>query len=144
MYTRSQRKPRTRLNPSVSINGAPTHAPLRPGVQPLDAPGTPARSHSFRDVAVKPTSEPKRAQDDSAAPLAPAPLTPAPLTPDAVPMDAGSAAKAKPSLATSNDTYDDSATESHKRIHFDVTIPTGLTAKDYALVNFIKGSMKNG
>ena len=32
----------------------------------------------------------------------------------------------------------------HKAIRFDVTIPTGVTAGDYALVNMVKGSMKDG
>ncbi len=72
--------------------------------------------------------------------------------PDAgVPADAGSgsgsgsAKAATPTLAASKDYYSgDTATESHKKIRFDVTIPSGVTAGDYALVNKLKGSQKNG
>jgi hypothetical protein len=55
-----------------------------------------------------------------------------------------STSSAKPTLSLSNDTYDDStpATESHKRIQFDVAVPSGLTATDYALVNQLKGFQK--
>lgn len=54
-------------------------------------------------------------------------------------------AKATPTLAASKDDYSgDTATESHKKIRFDVTIPSGVTAGDYALVNKLKGSQKDG
>jgi uncharacterized protein YcfJ len=48
------------------------------------------------------------------------------------------------SLAASNDSYTDTATESRKEIRFDVGIPTGSNAGDYALVNWVKGYMKDG
>jgi len=74
--------------------------------------------------------------------------------PDAgVPADAGagsgsgsgSAKAAAPTLAASGDNYSaDTATESHKAIRFDVTVPSGVTAADYALVNKLKGSQKDG
>jgi hypothetical protein len=60
-----------------------------------------------------------------------------------VPTDAGTTA-AKPTLAASNDSYNDTASESHKKIRFDVTVPSGLTARDYALVNKVKGFFKDG
>jgi len=63
-------------------------------------------------------------------------------TPAPTPADAGK--KSQPTLALANDTYNDSETESHKKIKFDVTVPSDLTAKDYALVNHLKGFEKNG
>ncbi len=56
----------------------------------------------------------------------------------------GARAAGTPSLALSNDTYSDNATESRKNVQFDVTIPAGHKATDYALVNWVKGSMKDG
>jgi hypothetical protein len=50
----------------------------------------------------------------------------------------------KPSLSLSNDTYNDTATESHKKIHFNVSVPSSGNVKDYALVNWVKGYMKDG
>jgi hypothetical protein len=56
----------------------------------------------------------------------------------------GGAKAATPTLAASKDDYSgDTATESHKNIRFDVTIPSGVTAGDYALVNKLKGSQKD-
>lgn len=51
---------------------------------------------------------------------------------------------ATPSLALANDSYTDTATESRKNIRFNVTVPSGLAAGDYALVNWVKGHMKDG
>ncbi|NVK64909.1 MAG: DUF4157 domain-containing protein [Flavobacteriales bacterium] len=47
-------------------------------------------------------------------------------------------------LSLSNDTYNDSATESRKKITFKVTVPKGLKREDYALVNWNKGFYKKG
>jgi hypothetical protein len=49
-----------------------------------------------------------------------------------------------PTLSKSNDTYDDSGGESRKRIRFDASIPVTHSVKDYAMVNWVKGFMKNG
>lgn len=49
-----------------------------------------------------------------------------------------------PRLAKSHDTYTDSATQSTKDIRFDVGVPSGGRAGDYALVNWLKGFMKDG
>jgi hypothetical protein len=66
--------------------------------------------------------------------------TPAPATPGpAAPTPA-----AKPSLALSGDSYNDTAAESHKKISFDVKVPSTLDVKDYALVNRLKGYQKDG
>lgn len=49
---------------------------------------------------------------------------------------------AQPSLTLSNHTstsYDDSGGESRKIVNFNVTVPNGLNAREYALVNKIKG-----
>jgi hypothetical protein len=54
----------------------------------------------------------------------------------------GSAPAATPSLSLSNDLYADSGTTSHKNIRFNVTVPSGLTATDYCLVNKLQGSMR--
>jgi len=53
-------------------------------------------------------------------------------------------ATAKPSLSLSGDTYTDSATDSRKNIQFDVAVPWILPNWAYVLVNWIKGSMKDG
>jgi hypothetical protein len=47
-------------------------------------------------------------------------------------------------ISFSNNSYSDSATESHKNIQFNVTVPKGLKPEDYALVNWVKGYMKQG
>ena len=47
---------------------------------------------------------------------------------------------ARSSLTLSNHiSYDDSGGESHKHVNFNVTVPGGLNAREYALVNHIKG-----
>ncbi len=57
----------------------------------------------------------------------------------------GSAAAASPTLSASGDDYSaDTATESHKKIKFTVGVPSGQDVKDYGLVNWVKGSMKDG
>lgn len=130
MHTRSQRRPRASMNPVVSINGGPARPVAAAGVQPLEPSGAAPRPHAFKNVSVDAPPGNLRLQDAGA--------------PDAGAPDAGAPAPAKPTLATSNDTYTDNASESRKNIKFNVTVPSGLTAKDYALVNFIKGSMKDG
>jgi hypothetical protein len=52
---------------------------------------------------------------------------------------AAPAATARPSLALSNDRYNDSGNTCEKFIHFDVTVPAGLRATDYCLVNKVQG-----
>jgi hypothetical protein len=47
-------------------------------------------------------------------------------------------------LSLSNDTYNDSATQSRKKITFKLTVPKGLKREDYALVNWNKGFYKKG
>jgi hypothetical protein len=49
-----------------------------------------------------------------------------------------------PTLTKSDDTYDDSGGASHKKIRFDANIPVTHSKKDYALVNWVKGFMKQG
>jgi hypothetical protein len=49
-----------------------------------------------------------------------------------------------PTLALSDDSYDDSGGESHKKIKFDVSVPNGVAPQDYALVNKLKGFEKAG
>ncbi|ASS48519.1 MAG: hypothetical protein A3D31_07825 [Candidatus Fluviicola riflensis] len=47
-------------------------------------------------------------------------------------------------ISFSGNSYTDSATESRKNIKFNVTVPKGLKREDYALVNWVKGYMKQG
>ena len=54
----------------------------------------------------------------------------------------GSAASG--SLSLSNDSYSDIPTESHKKIRFNAVVPLGHKATEYALVNWVKGYMKDG
>ena len=56
----------------------------------------------------------------------------------------GSQIGSSPTLSKSNDSYSDNATESRKNIRFDVGLPSGARAGDYALVNWVKGHMKEG
>lgn len=52
---------------------------------------------------------------------------------------AAPAAAARPTLALSNNRYADSGNTCEKLIHFDVTVPAGLRAADYCLVNKVQG-----
>ena len=47
-------------------------------------------------------------------------------------------------ISLSNNTYNDTATESHKKIKFSVFVPKGLNMKDYCLVNWNKGFFMKG
>ena len=47
-------------------------------------------------------------------------------------------------ISFSGNSYMDTATESHKRITFQVDVPQGLNREDYALVNWVKGYAKTG
>jgi hypothetical protein len=49
----------------------------------------------------------------------------------------------RPTLSLSNDRYSDSGNTSQKQIHFDVTVPSGLQATDYCLVNKVQGTWTN-
>jgi len=141
VFTRINSRSGSRLgafvNPIVSMNGGPSRPVAAAGVQPLEPSGPAPRAHSIKNVSIDTPDEARRMQDGGA------PSTPVPAAPDAGVPDAGAPA-AKPTLATSNDKYDDNASESRKNIKFEVTVPSGVTARDYALVNFVKGSMKNG
>lgn len=75
------------------------------------------------------------------ATAAPAPA-PAP-TPAPTPAPAPTAKPAaQPSLSLANDSYTDAGNTSHKNIRFDVSVPAGLTAGEYCLVNKLQGSMR--
>jgi hypothetical protein len=57
---------------------------------------------------------------------------------------ADAAAAPAASMTVSGDSYNDTASESHKNIKFSVSVPTGHDVKHYGLVNWLKGSMKTG
>lgn len=136
--------------------GAPTHAPgparyrtQRPPATPRMVPQMPAimplnspAAHNFAHISVGPertstssvrppvaNSGGARAQGSPPAAPSPAPA-PAPAAP------------ATPTLSLANNTYTDSGNTSHKVIKFNVAVPSGLTAGDYALVNKLQGHMK--
>lgn len=66
-------------------------------------------------------------------PVTPAPATPAPAAPAQVQPTA------QPTLTLSNNSFIDTGGTSRKPIQFDVTVPPGLNATDFAIVNKIKG-----
>jgi hypothetical protein len=128
--------------PGFATRGRP-FTPLSNLLKPTPAGGDPApagRGHDFGHVRVR-AATPVKMSDCPPGMVRQADAgdggTPAPT-----PADAGK--KSQPTLALANDTYNDSETESHKKIKFDVTVPSDLTAKDYALVNHLKGFEKNG
>ena len=47
-------------------------------------------------------------------------------------------------LSFSNNSYNDTATQSIKRIQFNVFVPRGLRKEDYCVVNWVKGYAKDG
>lgn len=135
---RSQRQPAAAPQPAM---------PRLPAVIPLGSPA----AHTFANVRVhtdrppaSPSPRPQIAQSDGARAQdgRPAVAQPPPPVPTPTPAPAAPAAPATPSLALENDTYTDSGNTSHKVIKFNVTVPSGLTARDYALVNKLKGHMK--
>jgi hypothetical protein len=76
----------------------------------------------------------------------PTPVGPT-TTPDVAPQptDTGSGAAKIPSLSLSGvGTYKDEGGESHEKITYTVDVPSGQTHSDYCLVQWFKGSMKNG
>jgi hypothetical protein len=70
------------------------------------------------------------------------PRIPPPPTPAAPKPAAPKPAPAVPSLSLSNDAYVDAGNKSEKTIGFDVTVPSGLVATDYCLVNKLQGFAK--
>jgi hypothetical protein len=123
--------------------GAAGPAATHPSCTPLDA----CFGHRFGDVRVQ--AEQKRAEtfpgDEEDMPGVVRAASDGGVDGGAapVPSDAGAVA-AKPSISKSGDSYTDTADESHKKIKFTVSVPSGLTASDYGLVNWVKGSAKNG
>ena len=97
-------------------------------------------SHDFGSIPVKASDAGPEQHAD--------PGDPGVASPQPLPMDTGSGTTTakNPELSVSNDTYDDTGTadESHKKIGFNVKVPTGLEKKDYALVNKLKGHEKAG
>lgn len=120
--------------------------PPMPAVIPLGSPA----AHNFANVRVEAPSRapssvrPQIAHTGEARAQGATPATaqsPAPA-PAPAPTPAAPAAPATPTLSLSGNSYTDSGNTSHKVIKFNVAVPSGLTATDYALVNKVQGHMK--
>jgi hypothetical protein len=107
---------------------------------------TPA-GHAFHRVNVFPAPTARSDADtplaDSGAAGAQSPRTAPNTSPPAAPAGpAAPAAPAVPTLTVADPSYTDSGSTSTKTVVFNVAVPSGLTATDYALVNKLQGSLR--